>query len=59
VESIEAFLGGIVHEALKKCYDHVRLTRLATLDELLDSYDNLWRQNWHDGIVSRRRRLVA
>jgi len=59
VESVEAFLGSIVHEALKKCYGHVRLAKLATLDELLASYDNLWRQNWHDGIVSRGRRLVA
>ena len=58
-DSVEAFLGGIVHEALKKCYDHVKLARLDTLAELLVCYDNLWQQNWHDGIVSRGRRLVA
>jgi len=59
VESVEAFLGSTVHEALKKCYDHVRLARLATLDELLDSYDNLWQQNWHDGIVITRKGVTA
>jgi putative RecB family exonuclease len=59
VESVEAFLGSTVHEALKKCYDHVRLTRLATLDELLDSYDNLWQQNWHDGIVITSKDVTA
>ena len=59
VESVEAFLGGIVHEALKKCYDHVRLARLATLDELFASYDNLWQQKWHDGIVITRKGVTA
>ena len=59
VESVEAFLGGTVHETLKKCSDHIRLARLDTLDELLVCYDNLWQQNWHDGIVSRGRRLVT
>lgn len=59
VESVEAFLGSTVHEALKKCYDHVRLARLATLDELLASYDNLWQQNWHDGIVITRKDVTA
>lgn len=59
VESVEAFLGSTVHEALKKCYDHVRLARLATLDELLASYDNLWQQNWHDGIVITRKDVTT
>jgi len=59
VESVEAFLGGTVHETLRKCYDHIRLARLDTLAELLVCHDNLWQQNWHDGIVSRGRRLVA
>ena len=59
VEGVEAFLGSTVHEALKKCYDHVRLARLATLEELLDSYDNLWQQNWHDEIVITRKDVTA
>ena len=59
VEGVEAFLGSTVHEALKKCYDHVRLARLATLEELLDSYDNLWQQNWHDEIIITRKDVTA
>jgi len=51
VEGVEAFLGTMVHETLKKCYDDVRLTRLNRLDELLSYYDNIWQQNWHDLIV--------
>jgi putative RecB family exonuclease len=58
-EGVEAFLGGMVHEALKKCYDDVKLARLDTLEELLACYDNLWRQNWHDGIVIARKDLTA
>jgi hypothetical protein len=30
-ESVEGFLGNMVHETLKKCYDDVRLTKLNTL----------------------------
>ena len=59
LESVEAFLGGMVHEALRKCYDHVKLARPATLDELLVSYDNLWHQNWHSGIVIIRKDVTA
>jgi RecB family exonuclease len=51
VEGVEAFLGNMVHEALKKCYDDLRLTKLNRLDELLSFYDNIWQQNWHDLIV--------
>jgi putative RecB family exonuclease len=50
-EGVEAFLGTMVHETLKKCYDDVRLTKLDRLDELLAFYDNIWQQNWHDLIV--------
>lgn len=57
--SIESFLGNIVHEALKKCYDDARRTRLNSLDELLAGYDNLWRKNWHGDIVIVRQDLTA
>jgi len=50
-ESVEGFLGNMVHETLKKCYDDVRLTKLNTLDELLSYYDSIWQKNWHDLIV--------
>ena len=50
-EGVEAFLGTMVHEALKKCYDDVRLTKLNSLGDLLAYYDKLWQENWHDSIV--------
>ena len=51
IEGVEAFLGTMVHETLKKCYDDVRLTRRHSLEELASYYNNIWQQNWHDGII--------
>ena len=59
VEGIEGFLGTMVHETLKKCYDDARLTKVNTLDELLSIYDKLWQQNWHDSIVVTRKDVAA
>ncbi len=33
------------YETLKKCYDHVRLTKVNSLKDLLSYYDTLWQQN--------------
>ncbi len=57
-ESVEAFLGTMVHETLKKCYDDIRLTKLNSLDELLSYYDNIWQQNWHDLIVITKQEVT-
>ncbi len=51
VEGIEAFMGSMVHDTLKKCYDDVRLTNLNSLNDLLSYYDKIWQENWHDSIV--------
>jgi len=58
-ESVEAFLGNMVHEALKKCYDDAKLTKLNTLDELLSYYDSIWEKNWHDLIVITKQDVTA
>jgi putative RecB family exonuclease len=57
IEGVEAFLGTIVHETLKKCYDDARLTRVNTLAELLAYYENIWQQNWHDDIIITKKDL--
>lgn len=57
IEGVEAFLGTMVHETLKKCYDDVRLTKLNSLSDLLSYYDTLWQQNWHDSIVITKKDL--
>ena len=57
-EGIEAFLGTMVHETLKKCYDDVKLTKVNSLNDLLSYYDKLWQQNWHDSIVIMKKNLA-
>ncbi len=50
-ESIEAFMGGIVHEVLEKLYKDVSMTKIPTRDEVLAHYDKVWDEKWHDGIT--------
>ena len=51
MESIEAFMGGIVHEVLEKLYKDVSMTKIPTRDEVLAYYDKVWDEKWHDGIT--------
>jgi len=57
IEGVEAFLGTMVHETLKKCYNDIRLTKLNALSDLLSYHDTLWQQNWHDSIVITKKDL--
>ena len=42
-ESIEAFMGSRVHDALEKLYrDLMKVNRLNTLQEILDFYEEVW-----------------
>ncbi len=59
VEGIEAFLGTMVHDTLKKCYDDAMLTKVNTLDELLSHFEKLWQQNWHDSILITKRDVTS
>ena len=46
-ESIEAFMGSRVHDALEKLYrDLMKVDRLNTLEEILDFYRQSWEKNW-------------
>jgi putative RecB family exonuclease len=49
-ESVEAFLGGRVHETLEKLYKDVQMTRLPSLEEVLAHYEKIWDENWHEGV---------
>lgn len=51
-EGIEAFfLGSRVHETLEKLYKDLILTKLNTLNELIQYYNSQWDKNWHDNVV--------
>ena len=57
-EGIESFLGLMVHETLRKCYDDLRLTKVNSLSDLLAYYNKIWRENWHDSIFIIRKDLT-
>jgi len=50
-QSIEAFLGSMVHESLEKLYTDLKFQKLMKLNEVLDFYNDLWQKNWNDAIV--------
>lgn len=54
-QTIEAFLGSMVHEVLEKAYKDMKFQKVNTLSELLDYYEELWEKNWTDGIVIVRK----
>jgi len=58
-DSIEAFLGSRVHEALEQLYRDVRMTKATSEAELLSEYEKLWLKHFHDGIRIVRRRYSA
>ncbi len=57
-ESIEAFMGKRVHEALEKLYSDRMLSKENTLDELIEFYDGAWGRNWSDDVQIVRAELT-
>lgn len=53
-ETIEAFLGKRVHEALEKIYHDLRLETLRNLEEIMEFYNSRWEKNWSDKILMVR-----
>ncbi|MEM4267351.1 MAG: PD-(D/E)XK nuclease family protein [Candidatus Woesearchaeota archaeon] len=53
-ESIEAFMGKRVHEALQKLYNDLKFLKLNTIQELLEFYNKEWNKNWNPGILIAR-----
>lgn len=49
-ESVEAFLGSIVHDVLEKLYTDVRHAKIPSLDEVIDLYHGLWEERWSDEV---------
>src|SRR5512139_4086539 len=57
-EGIEALLGNRVHETLEKLYKELLLTKLNSLDELLEYYNSQWEKNWHEHVVVTRKEFA-
>ncbi len=58
-EGIEAFMGSRVHETLEKLYRDLKVTKLNTLEELLDFYHRSWEKSWNDLIQIVRKSYSA
>ncbi len=54
-ESIEAFEGKRVHEAIKLLYRKLLTDQVVKLDTLIDHYFEQWEKCWHDGVTVARR----
>lgn len=50
-ETVEAFLGIRVHEALEKLYRDLQYQKKDTLEELLVWLRQQWQENWSDDII--------
>jgi putative RecB family exonuclease len=58
-ESVEAFLGARVHDALEKLYKDVGMTKLPSVEEVVSDFDRLWDENWHQGVNIVRSEYTA
>ncbi len=50
-DTVETFLGRMVHEALEKLYRDKQHEKLLLLDELLDFFKQVWEKEWKDSII--------
>ena len=57
--SIEAFMGGLVHETMEKLYRDLNHTKLDPLEELLGFYRTRWEQDWTDDTIIVRKEYTA
>ena len=50
IKGIEAFVGSRVHDVLEKLYSELILSKLNSLEGLLQFYESIWRKNWNETI---------
>ena len=50
-ESIEAFMGKRVHEALEYLYNEVLQNHFLFIDSIIEKYHENWEFHWHDRIA--------
>ncbi|MCK4859531.1 MAG: PD-(D/E)XK nuclease family protein [Candidatus Omnitrophica bacterium] len=50
LESIEAFMGKLVHQTMEKLYKDLQFQKINSKKELLGYFDKIWDENWHDKV---------
>jgi putative RecB family exonuclease len=58
-DTVEAFLGSRVHEALEKLYRDKRHEKSLSLGELLEDFNRAWSDNWTDKVLVVRKDYAA
>lgn len=58
-EGIEAFMGSRVHDTLEKLYRDLKVTKMNSLDEILEFYHQSWERNWNDMVQIIRKDYTA
>ncbi|MBM4305949.1 MAG: PD-(D/E)XK nuclease family protein [Deltaproteobacteria bacterium] len=58
-EGVEAFLGSRVHETLEKLHKELLLTKLNSLDGLLEYYHSQWEKNFNENVVVTKKGFTA
>ncbi len=53
--TVEAFLGSLVHDVLEKLYKDLTFQKMNTLQDLLDHFNKLWDEQWTDNILIVRK----
>ena len=57
--TIEAFMGNRVHDSLEKLYRDLDMTRVMTVEELVDYYGENWEKEWEDTIRIIKKEYTA
>ena len=57
--TIEAFMGGLVHETLDKLYKDLKFQKPMTKEDLINYYNKLWEETYTDNIIIVKTHLTA
>jgi len=57
--TIESYMGSMVHDALEWLYGLVRDSHIVSKEALLKKYDQIWKENWKDNIRVVKKDLTA
>ena len=58
-DSVEAFMGGLVHETMERLYKDLNYAKLHPLEELLSFSRTRWERKWTDEIIIVRKEYPA
>ncbi|UCF08903.1 MAG: PD-(D/E)XK nuclease family protein [Thermoplasmata archaeon] len=57
-EGVEAFMGSRVHETLEKLYADLILSRMNTVEELIEYYNEKWKEEWHEEVFINKENMT-